>query len=113
MQLTPFDWNVGVKNDWFPDSSRIMFITDVDGAVNTLTIKPNGTDLTHVTDYPPGGTRAYGNTYSPNGRWILMRLEVGDEYALYTVHPDGRHLRELTAFTSLRPRGMAWGTSDG
>jgi hypothetical protein len=78
--------------------------------VNTATIRPDGTGLFWVTHYAAGGTLAYGNTYSPSGRWILLRLERGDQYALYKIHPNGRGLEQVTPFSDFRPRGMAWGS---
>jgi hypothetical protein len=111
-QLTPFSFEVGTKADWSPDSSRIMFISQMDGAVNTATIKPDGTGLSWVTNYVSGGPLAFGNSYSPDGRWILLRLEIGDQYALYKVHPDGSDLQAITPLSSFRPRGMAWGSAE-
>jgi TolB protein len=115
-QLTPFAPPVGVKADWSPDSQRIMFITTPgegtpDAQVNTWTIARDGTDLTAVTSYPPGGTRAYGNSYSPDGQWILLRIEQDDLYALFKIRPDGTDLTQITPFSSFRPRNMAWGSA--
>jgi TolB protein len=110
-QLTSYSLNVGTKEDWSPDSARIMFIAvdDATGIVNTATIRPDGTGLFWVTNYGADGPAAYGNTYSPDGRWIVLRLEQGGEYALYAIHPDGTGLRAITPYSTFRPRGMAWG----
>jgi Tol biopolymer transport system component len=61
-QLTPFSFEVGSKADWSPDSRRIMFITQMAGAVNTATIRPDGTGLMWVTSYGPGRPYAFGNS---------------------------------------------------
>jgi len=115
-QLTPFSAEVGNKSDWSPDSQRIMFISTPgegtpDAQVNTFTIARDGTDLQAVTDYPPGGTLAFGNSYSPDGKWILLRIEQDGLYALEKIHPDGTHLTDITPFSTFRPRNMAWGTA--
>jgi TolB protein len=117
-QLTPFSTEVGNKSDWSPDSKRIMFISTPgnDAQVNTFTIARDGTDLQAVTDYPLGGLRAFGNSYSPDGRWILLRIEQdqasgGFQSALFKIRPDGSDLTQVTAFSSFRPRNMAWGTA--
>jgi Tol biopolymer transport system component len=115
-QLMPYSAEVGVKADWSPDSQRIMFITAVDegrpdAQVNTWTIGRDGGDLEAVTSYPPGGTRAYGNSYSPDGQWILLRIEQNGLYALEKIHPDGTDLTQITAFSTFRPRNMAWGSA--
>ncbi len=47
---------------------------------------------------------------APDGRWIVLRLEQGGEYALYAIHPDGIGLKAITPYSTFRPRGMAWGT---
>ena len=117
-QLTPFSTEVGNKSDWSPDSKRIMFISTPgsDAQVNTFTIARDGTDLQAVTDYPFGGTRAFGNSYSPDGRWILLRIEQDDssggfQSALFKIRPDGSDLTQVTSFSDFRPRNMAWGTA--
>jgi Tol biopolymer transport system component len=118
MQLTPYSFGVGVHNDWSPDSRRIMFISTSDeGApdaqINTATINADGTGLFWVTNYPAGGLRAYGNSYSPDGRWIVMRLEDGSQNALFEIHrhPDGSGLSQITPYSSFRPRGMVRGSA--
>lgn len=120
-QLTPFSVDVGNKSDWSPDSKRIMFISTAnEGAagaqVNTWTIAPEGSGLEAVTDYPAGGLRAFGNSYSPDGRWILLRIEQDDasggfQSALFKIRPDGSDLTQITAYSDFRPRNMAWGTA--
>jgi Tol biopolymer transport system component len=115
-QLTPFSFDIGNKSDWSPDSKRIMFISTPgegtpDATVNTFTIARDGSDLRAVTDYPAGGPRAFGNSYSPDGKWILLRIEQGSLYALEKIHPDGSGLTEITPFSTFRPRNMAWGTA--
>jgi hypothetical protein len=65
-----------------------------------------------VTSYPSGGnTSAYGNSYSPDGLWIVLRIEQDDQYALFKIRPDGSDLTQITAFSDFRPRGMAWGSA--
>lgn len=112
-QLTPFSTQVGNKSDWSPDSQRIMFISAKEdiAQVNTFTIRRDGSDLRAVTDYPPGGTRALGNSYSPDGKWILLRIEQGNLNALEKIHPDGTDLTQITPFAIFKPRNMAWGSA--
>jgi TolB protein len=114
-QLTPFSVDVGNKSDWAPDSQRIMFISTANDQVNTWTIAADGSDLQAVTDFSTG-TRAFGNSYSPDGKWILLRIEQDDQSggfqsALFKIRPDGSDLTEITPFSDFRPRNMAWGTA--
>jgi Tol biopolymer transport system component len=115
-QLTPWSFNVGTRQDWSPDSDRIMFISThdqgtPDAQVNTATIRPDGTGLFWVTNYPAGGPLAFGNSYSPDGQWIVLRLEENGLSALYKIRPNGTDLTAITSFSDFRPRGMAWGSA--
>jgi Tol biopolymer transport system component len=120
-QLTPYSMQVGFHEDWSPDSRRIMFITIPNeetplAQINTWTIGADGSGLTQLTDYPPGGLRAYGNSYSPDGRLIVMRIEKdnasggGFQSALFTIPVNGGTPTQMTAYSDFRPRGMVWGS---
>jgi Tol biopolymer transport system component len=119
-QLTPYSLDVGFHEDWSPDSRRIVFISvhdegTPDAQVNTATINADGTDLRWLTSYPPGGLRAYGNSYSPDGRLIVMRIEKNDgsggfQSALFTIPVTGGTPTQMTAYSDFRPRGMVWGS---
>jgi Tol biopolymer transport system component len=114
-QLTPYSLEVGFHEDWSPDSRRIMFISvhdegTPDAQINTATIAADGSDLQWVTNYPAGGLRAYGNSYSPDGQWIVLRMEDGDQNALFKLKTDGSDLTQITPYSSFRPRGMTWGS---
>jgi len=115
-QLAPFSLEVGSKSDWSPDSQRIMFIStnnegEPNAQVNTWLVGRAGGALTQVTNYPPGGLRAYGNSFSPDGQWIVLRIENGTLNALYKIRPSGSDLTQMTAFSAFRPRNMAWGSA--
>jgi Tol biopolymer transport system component len=115
-QLTPYSFQVGSRSDWSPDSRRILFIsTPGEGTpqaeVNTATIDRNGHGLKWLTHYGPGGLRAFGNSYSPDGKWIVLRLENGDQNALFKMKTNGKDLTQITPYSSFRPRGMTWGSA--
>jgi WD40 repeat protein len=119
-QLTPYSAQVGFHEDWSPDSRRIEFITvpnegTPQAQVNTWTISADGSGLIQLTNYPPGGLRAYGNSYSPDGRLIVMRVEKDDgtggfQSALFTIPVTGGTPTQMTAYSDFRPRGMVWGS---
>jgi TolB protein len=117
-QLTPYSFNVGVHEDWSPDSRKIVFISSTDegtssAQVNSATINADGTDLHWLSNNPTGGDRAYANSYSPSGQWIVMRMETGDQSgdfqsALFKIRSNGTDLTQITPYSSFRPRGMTW-----
>lgn len=119
-QLTPYSFQVGTRADWSPDSRRILFIsTPGEGTpqaqVNTATINADGSGLKWLTSFGPGGLRAFGNSYSPDGRWIVLRIEkdTGDGSfvsALFKMPSGGGALTQITDYSSFRPRGMTWGS---
>jgi Tol biopolymer transport system component len=116
-QLTPYSLQVGTRADWSPDSRRILFISahDDTGQVNTATINADGTDLEWLTNNPAGGLRAYGNSYSPDGQWIVLRIEKDDgsggiQSALFKMPANGGALKQITDYSDFRPRGMTWGS---
>ncbi|MGN6167133.1 MAG: hypothetical protein ACTHQQ_03055 [Solirubrobacteraceae bacterium] len=76
--------------------------------VNTATIRPDGSGLRWLTGYPPGGTLANGNSYSPDGRWIVLRGRTGRPLSAVRDPPDGTALQPITSFSTLRPGKMAW-----
>jgi Tol biopolymer transport system component len=119
-QVASYSLDVGFHEDWSPDSRRIVFISvhnegSADAQINTATVNADGTDLKWLTNYPAGGLRAYGNSYSPDGRWIVLRMETGDQSgpfqsALFKMKTDGSDLTQITDYSSFRPRGMTWGS---
>jgi len=115
LQLTPFSFNVGFRLDWAPDGRQLAFIHNVDlvipnTSVNIATIRPDGTGLRFVTHYSDQQVRAFLGSYSPDGRWIVFRLEANGQFGLYKVHPDGTHLRPILGLSDFAPRFIDWGT---
>ena len=114
LQLTPFSFNVGFKNDWSPDGRHVAFIHNVDlvrpgESVNIATIRPNGTGLRFVTRYRGAQVNAYLGSYSPDGRWIVFRLEAHGRNGMYKIRPDGTDLRPILGLSNFAPRYIDWG----
>ena len=115
LPLTPFSFNVGFKTDWSPDGRRLAFIHNVDlvrpgESVNVATINPNGTGLRFVTTFRGGQVNAFNGSYSPDGRWIVFRLEAHGRHGMYKIRPDGTHLRPILGLSDFAPRYIDWGT---
>jgi Tol biopolymer transport system component len=111
-QVTPFDVDAAVKQDWAPDGRHLVFTDNADNfdrPANVATIRPDGTGFGYVTDYQSPDLRAYVGSYSPDGQWIVFRLEEHGSYALYRVRPDGSDLHAILPLSDFRPRGADWG----
>jgi Tol biopolymer transport system component len=113
-QLTPF-FDVGIKQSWAPDGSRITLTPNADFpdhlSPNVATINPDGSDLRYLTRYTAGGAAAFTGSYSPDGRWIVFRLQSKSTttFGLFKIRPDGTQ-RALIAQLPFAPRQIDWGT---
>lgn len=117
-QVTPFSFDVAVKQDWAPDGKHLVFTIYGDIPIpgvsrNILTIRPDGTQLRFVTNYEGGDVNANVGSYSPDGRWIIFRLTDHGLFGLYKIHPDGSGLTAILPLSDFRPGFIAWGPRPG
>jgi len=100
---------------WAPDSSRILFTENCDypdhQSANVATMKPDGSGLQVLTQYAGGHTGLINGSYSPDGQWILARLDQANSssHGMYMMRPDGTQ-RKLIAELPFKTRFMDWGT---
>jgi TolB protein len=102
----------GAQDDeagWSPDGKRLVFLRDTYTAPEQfaiLTVATNGSDLQRVT---PEGMNVGDPDWSPDGSLIAFQsppeANQGGEQNIYTIHPDGTGLTQLTAHLSLQPDG--------
>jgi Tol biopolymer transport system component len=57
--------------DWSPDGSQIAFTSPRNGSWDIYTIRPDGTDLTRITDSP---NAEFSPSWSPDGGRIAYTL---------------------------------------
>jgi Tol biopolymer transport system component len=114
LQLTPFKFDVAIKQDWAPDGRRLVFTKN--GAEpkpgvspNIVTVRPDGTHLRRLTHYEGGDISAFVGSYSPDGQWIVFRLEDHGQFGLFKMHTDGSHVRPILPLSDFKPRFIAWG----
>ena len=112
VQISP-SISVTYKHDWSPDGQHLVVSDNSDPApdesVNVVTVRPDGSDWTYITHYP-AGFRANTGGYSPDGQWIVFRLEgPGLVPTMYRIRPDGTDLHALYASSTIIPRFIDWG----
>jgi Tol biopolymer transport system component len=116
-QLTPFNFDVGFKIDWAPDGKRLAITHNanhfIEGeSANIATMRPDGSDFRFVTHFTGGEVNALFGSYSPNGRWIVFRLEDHGRYGLYKIRTDGTHMKAIMPLSDFAPRFIDWGSRD-
>ena len=117
-QLVPYAREVAVKHDWAPDGRHIVVTVNADypggRSPNMATLRRGGSHLRMLTHYRGGRLGAFAGSYSPDGRWIVLRVEnvARKSYRLYKMHPDGRR-NVLLARLPFRPRHIDWGARPG
>jgi Tol biopolymer transport system component len=116
-QVTPFSFDVGSKHDWAPDGKRLAITHNanflIEGAsANLATMRPDGSDLRFVTHFTGGEVNAFFGSYSPDGRWLVFRLEDHGRNGLYKIRPDGTHMKAIMPLSDFAPRFIDWGSRD-
>lgn len=112
VQVSP-SISVTYKHDWAPDGQHLVVSDNShptpDESANVVTVRPDGSDWTYLTHYP-AGFRASAGGYSPDGQWIVFRLEgPGLVPTLYRIRPDGSDIHALYASSTIIPRFIDWG----
>jgi TolB protein len=102
----PFSGDTG-QAGWSPDGTQIVFSRlnsstgSPPGAGAVFVVSADGTGLRRLTPWSlDGGDHP---VWSPDGKLILFRAvqgEEGDYGNLYTIHPDGTGLHQLTDYDS-------------
>jgi Tol biopolymer transport system component len=116
--LVPPSFDVAIKTAWSPDSRRIVFTRDANPypdpnvlQANVATIAADGTGLRNLTDYHGGRLSAFAGSYSPDGRWIVFRLQDNQTgtSGLWKMWTDGTHRTLIFSQDGVRARHIDWG----
>jgi Tol biopolymer transport system component len=113
-RLVPYGLEVAVKHDWAPNGRHIVITTNADypdgRSPNVATVAADGSGLRMLTTIDRAEVGAYAGSFSPNGRWIVFRVEnlVTERFRLFKMRPDGSH-RTLIADLPFAPRHIDWG----
>ena len=97
---------------WSPDGDRLLFHRWLDDSnADLMTMRVNGTGERNLTRSP--GIVDRQAAWSPDGREIVFaRDDSGLENDIAKIHPDGSHLRALTA-TSTDEEFPDWSPDGG
>jgi Tol biopolymer transport system component len=113
-QIRPYTADETIKADWSPDG-RCIAVTEnanhfhADDSANIVTMRADGSHARRITHFHDGQTNAYFGSYSPDGRWVVFRLEVGGLFALYRMRPDGSHRHVILPPSTFLPSLIDWG----
>jgi Tol biopolymer transport system component len=118
-QLLPPEFDIATKHDWAPDGRHLFVGGNANGlhpddSANIATIRPDGSRLHYLTHYHDPTVHALPGTYSPDGKYIVFRLEDPDSAALMVMRSDGSDVRQIRGgFTTsgFKPRFRDWGPS--
>jgi len=111
-RITPWEMNAGDGADWSPNGSLILFRSYEDGDEQTqsqiCTIRPDGTDLQQITNFPEG-TLVLSASFSPDGQQIVFSMAGKSGKAdVYVMRADGTDIKPVTQ-TALWDSAPDWG----
>ena len=123
-RLIPYAADVAVKHDWSPDGKHIVVSLNANegsrphASANVAILRPDGSHLRRLTHFKGRKINALVGGFSPNGQWIVYRVETGDgeptlpdgRYALMKVRTQGGE-QVLVAAIDGRPRNIDWGAA--
>ena len=115
--LLPPSWDIAIKHAWSPDNRHLVFTRDadpdpVDGTLHAnIGIVSLDGDVEMLTHFAGGRLSAFAGSFSPDGRWIVYRLQYNDtgDSALRVMRTDGSHDHAIFAQEGVRPRFIDWG----
>ncbi len=112
--LVPFTAEVGAKSDWAPNGRGLTYTDHADrpnpgDSSNVAVVGADGTGARLLTRFAGGDVNAFAGSYSPDGKEIVFRLEDHGRFGLFTIRPDGTHVRAILPLSDLAPRFIDWG----
>jgi TolB protein len=92
-RVTPWKLYGGDNPDWSPDSSRILFRSNEeinDERSQYYTVRPDGTGLTQLTNFPFTHRRLFSTTFSPDGTQIVFaKADAKGRGDIWIMNADG------------------------
>jgi Tol biopolymer transport system component len=117
-RIVPLSVDVERKHDWAPDGRTILFNSNAnepDLPSNLMTIRPDGTHLRHITHYTGQSKfprKAHEGSFSPDGKWIVYRLTIGNTTKLLRRPLNGGAAQQIEFHGAVQWSGNGdWGAS--
>jgi Tol biopolymer transport system component len=116
--LLPPSWDIAIKHAWSPDSRNLVFTRDADPdpatgllTANVGSVCADSGRVTMLTHYTGGRMSAFAGSWSPDGRWIVYRLQDNQtgSSALWVMRSDGSDRHQVFTSEGVRPRFIDWG----
>lgn len=111
-RLTSWQMDPGVKHAWKPDGSQLMVSNNAHAkpgeSSNVYLLRPDGSGLTALTHFRDGSRNAQAGSWSPDGRWMVLKTDVTGDFQLSVMDADGRSLHPITTDLN-EPTGVVWG----
>ena len=104
--------------DWSPDGSKILFNNHYDPrrhqSANVYWMRPDGSHKTALTHHRGGRGHSFRPVWSPDGKRIVFTraTPIGENDGrvdIYTMRPDGSHLRRVTDMPDAFTTNADWG----
>jgi Tol biopolymer transport system component len=106
---------VAIKHDWSADGKLIVFTSPGDPApgksANLWVMKPDGSHRRALTHYAHGTSNAFAGSFSPDGKWIVFRVEDDKGFHLSRIRRDDTGLHVISTSRRAPQRSSSWGTA--
>jgi Tol biopolymer transport system component len=110
-RLTRWHVDPGVKHAWKPDRSELLISSNSNPAPgessNIYVLRPDGTTLRALTHFHGGSPNALAGSWSPDGRWIVLKTDERGGYQVYVMDAHGRSRTRITDNLT-EPSGIVW-----
>jgi Tol biopolymer transport system component len=115
--LLPPSWDIAIKHAWSPDGRHLVFTRDANPDPVTGILSANlgivslSGHVTMLTHFSGGEWSAFAGSFSPDGRWIVFRLQdnlTGQSW-LQVMRTDGSDAHTIFHQDGVRARGSDWG----
>jgi Tol biopolymer transport system component len=94
-------WDDHFLPNWAPDGHSVIFMADLGTGPSVWRVRTDGTHLHAAFTAPEGTFLDDGPAFTPDGRHIVFTRccapEVPTGYGLWSITPDGHHLRPVTS----------------